>query len=125
MPNPASLNVTDLASHGAVAPPAAQTIDTNGTVACPNAASETERMLIELVNAAVNAITVTVKAGANPPSQTVRDLAINVPATSTRILSSLESARFIKADGGMDLAFLAAVGAPNLNVRIYRLPKRV
>lgn len=124
MANPSNLTVTSLAVHGAVAPPATQTIDTNGTVNV-SGGHTMDRMFIELVNAAVNAIDVTVKAGVSPPSLAARDLVVTVPASSTRILSALESGRFLKADGTFDVAFQAASGAPNLTIRIYKLPKQI
>lgn len=86
-----------------------------------------DRLIFELVNAAAQALTVTIKAGANPPSPLAQDLAIAMAATgggtATQIVGPFESARFMKADGSVDVAFLAASGSPNCTVRCYRLPK--
>jgi hypothetical protein len=124
MANPASLNVNTLSAHSAVARPVAQTIDTNGTVSVPGGQTM-DRLLIELDNAAANAIDVTIKAGANPPSLAARDLVVTVPATGNRVLGPLESGRFTKADGTFDIQFQASAGSPNLAIRIYRLPKQI
>lgn len=125
MANPATLTVTSLTAGGAAAQPAVQTIDTNGTINCPGGHAM-DRMVIECVNAAANAITVTVKAGTNPPAALSRDLATSVPATpGARLIGPFESARFLKADGTFDVQFQAASGSPNLAVRIYKLPKQV
>ena len=123
MANPASLTINELAANGSIAQPAAQTIDTNGTVNCA-VGSLTDRLYIEAVNAAANAITVTVKGGANPPSHLSRDLAVTVPVSpGARIIGPFESGRFVKADGSIDVQFQAASDSPNLAVRVYRLPK--
>ena len=124
MANPANLTINELTSNGVIAMPAAQTIDTNGTLNCA-VKSQTDRLKIELVNGAVNAITVTVKAGTGVQAHTSRDLAVVVPATSSRVLGPLESARFVKPDGSIDLQFQATSGSPNLAVRVYRLPANI
>lgn len=124
MANPANLTVTSLTANGATAQPAVQTIDTNGTINVPGG-HPMDRMVIECVNAAANAITVTVKAGTNPPALLSRDMATSIPASSARVLGPFESARFTKADGTFDIQFQAASGSPNLTVRIYKLPKQI
>ena len=88
-----------------------------------------DRLFFELVNGAANAITVTIKAGASPPSILAQDLALSVGAasggTDKKIFGPFESGRFIKADGTFDVQFTAASGTPNLAVRIYKLPKQI
>jgi hypothetical protein len=64
MANPASLTPNDLTQNGSIAQPAVQTVDTNGTINC--ATNKMDRLFLELVNLAANAITVTVKAGYKP-----------------------------------------------------------
>jgi hypothetical protein len=124
MANPASLTVNDLSANGSINQPAVQTVDTNGTINC--ATNRMDRLFIEAVNSAAADITVTVKAGANPPSLLSADLAVTVLATSgKKIIGPFESARFIKADGTFDVNFQAASGSPNLAVRVYRLPKQI
>lgn len=127
MANPANLTVNACTANGSIDQPAAQTIDTNGTVAiAAGLGSPMDRMIIECVNAAAQNIDVTIKAGANPPSMLSRDLVVTVPATTgKKIIGPFESARFLKADGSVDVQFQAASGAPNLAVRVYRLPKQI
>lgn len=125
MANPANLAVTSLSAGNAVAPPATQTIDTNTAALNVPGGHAMDRLIVRLVNAAVNAIDVTFKAGTNPPALAARDLVVTVPASSTRIVSAFESARFIKADGTFDIGFQAASGAPNLTVEILKLPKQI
>jgi hypothetical protein len=128
MANPASLTINELTANGGINQPTAQTVDTNGTINCA-AKSVTERLVIEVVNSAAAAITVTLKAGVNPPSIQARDLALSLAASGSagdkKIFGPFDSSRFTKADGSFDVQFQAASGAPNLAVRIYRLPKRV
>jgi hypothetical protein len=129
MANPTSLIVNDLSANGAITQPAAQTIDTNGTV--PLAVEgEHERVLLEVINADDAALTVTVKAGvesAGAMRSSIGDLAVALPASGTtganKIIGPFESARFAQSGGAMNVAFLAATGAPNATVRVYRLPK--
>lgn len=106
--------------------PTAQTVDTNGTINCA-VKSQTGGLMIELVNAAANAIDVTVKAGTSAVAHTARDLKVTCAASGSaganKLIGPLESARFVKADGSIDLQFQAASGAPNLTVRVYRLPR--
>jgi hypothetical protein len=130
MANPASLTINALSANGSVNQPAAQTIDTNGTVNCA-AQSQTERLFLECVNAAAAAIDVTVKAGAYPPAHRagIGDLKVTLAATGSagdkKLIGPIESSRFAKADGSVDVQFQAASGSPNLTLRVYRLPKAV
>jgi hypothetical protein len=61
MANPASLTITPLVRNGSISPASAQTIDTAGTVPI-DAGSLTDRLWLQVDNAAANALTVTVKA---------------------------------------------------------------
>ena len=58
-----------------------------------------------------------------------QDLALVVGATAggsdKKIFGPFESGRFCKADGTFDVNFLAASGAPNLTIRVYKLPKQI
>ncbi|MGB7925580.1 MAG: hypothetical protein WCF57_20245 [Pyrinomonadaceae bacterium] len=131
MANPTSLTVTDLTANGSVTQPAAQAIDTNGTV--PLAAEGAhDRVLIEVVNADDAALTVTIKAGAESAGAGragIGDLAVSLAATGgagdKKIIGPFESARFQQAGGALSVQFAAATGAPNATVRAYRLPKAV
>lgn len=128
MANPASITVTALSANAGTNRPAAQTIDTDGTVPI-TVGGPMDRFILEIVNAAVNALTVTIKAGANPPSLGAKDLAIAMAATggatAAQIVGPFESGRFIKADGSVDVAFLAGAGVPSVTIRAYRLPKQI
>ena len=128
MANPVSLTINELPANSAVDSPAFQTIDTNGTVNCP-AKSYTDGLTFGLQNNAAQAITVTVKAGTGVQAHTARDLAVTLGATgsptASKVLGPFESARFVKADGSLDLAFQAASGAPNLSIRAFRHPRSV
>lgn len=126
MANPANLNINTPVLNGSINQPAVQTIDTNGTVNMPNA-TPSDKLFLELVNAAANAIDVTVKAGLNPPAMLSRELVVTLGATGggsdKKLIGPLESARFARGDGSFDIQFQAAAGAPNLQVLIYRLPR--
>jgi len=128
MANPAAITITDLTANAGLNQPAVQTIDTDGTVPSP-AAGKTDRLILELINAAAAALTVTVKAGVGEQSVQAKDLVVAMAATGTatdkRIVGPFESSRFLKANGSIDVAFLAASGSPNCTVRAYRLPKAV
>ncbi len=128
MANPASLTINELSANGAIAQPSVLSIDTDGTVNCP-AKGQMDRLIFELVNTDDAAITVTFKAGTNPPAHTARDLAVSLSAsgggTDKKIVGPFEAARFAKSDGSMDVNFDAATGSPALSVRVYRLPKQI
>jgi hypothetical protein len=126
MANPASITVTACSANGAVNQPAVQAIDTDGTVPIA-VGGAMDRLILEIINAAAAALTVTIKAGVNPPSPLAADLAVALAATGTptdkRIIGPFESARFLQDDGSVNVAFLAASSTPNATVRCYRLPK--
>lgn len=128
MANPANLTINELTANAAVNQPAAQTIDTNGTLNCA-VKSLTDRLMIELVNGDDAAVDVTVKAGTGVQAHTARDLKVTCAASgnagANKIIGPLESMRFVKADGSIDLQFQAATGQPSLSVRVYRLPANV
>ena len=126
MANPASITVTALTANSGVARPAAQTLDTDGTVPV-TVGGAMDRLILELVNGAAAAVTVTVKAGDNPPSPLAADLDIALTgsggATPAKIIGPFESARFMQSDGSVNIAVLAASSTPSVTVRAYRLPK--
>lgn len=125
MANPAAITVTDTSANAGVNQPAVDTVDTNGTINC--ALGGKFRVLFELINAAANAIDVTFKAGTSEASIQSRDLKITLAATggaaAKQLVGPLEGSRYMKPDGSIDIAFLAAAGAPNLQIRTYRMPK--
>jgi hypothetical protein len=129
MANPTTLTKTTLSADASVNQPAVNTIDTNGTVPL-DVAGATDRVILEIVNADDAALTVTIKAG-NAGAGAIRgaigDLSFAFPATGAagdkQILGPFEPARFVQAGGKLNVAFLAATGAPNATVRAYLLPK--
>jgi hypothetical protein len=129
MANPETLTVTDLVANGSVTQPAAQAIDTNGTVPL-EAEGALDRTILEVINADDAALTVTIKAGAEGAGAGragLGDMAVALAATGgagdKKIIGPFEGARFQQAGGAMSVAFAAATGAPNASVRAYRLPK--
>lgn len=130
MANPASLTLTTLGANDSVTQPNVNTIDTNGTLALPVPNGETDRVILEIINADDAALTVTIKAGAASAGAvrgSIGDLAVQLPASGTsganKIIGPFESARFQQPGGGLSVAFQAATGAPNATVRAYQLPK--
>jgi hypothetical protein len=124
-----ALTVTDLTANGSVAQPAVNTIDTNGTVPVAIASAH-ERVLLEVINADDAALTVTVESGsegAGAGRAGIGDLVVALSATGggtdKKIIGPFEPARFMQADGKLNVTFTAATGAPNATVRCYRLPK--
>ncbi|MCD9186714.1 MAG: hypothetical protein LUM44_09785 [Pyrinomonadaceae bacterium] len=128
MANPASLTVNTISANAAITQPASQSVDTNGTINCA-VKSFTDRLLIELVNTDDAACTVTIKAGTGVQAHTARDLVVSLAASgnagANKLIGPLESARFVKGDGSIDIQFQATTGQPALNVRVYRLPANV
>lgn len=127
MSNPASITVTSLTANGGTNQPAVQTVDTDGTINC-DLGGKFDRVVFELINAAAAACTVTFKAGTSAAAHQSKDLAITLAATGNaaakQIVGPFESSRFMKTDGTLDVAFLAASSTPNVTVRCYRLPKQ-
>jgi hypothetical protein len=129
MSNPVALTVTTLTANAATAQPTADAIDTNGTV--PAAIeSQHEHVIIEVVNTDDAALTVAVKAGAEGAGAGragLGDLSVALSATGggtdKKIIGPFEPARFMQADGKLNISFTAATGAPAASVRCYRLPK--
>jgi hypothetical protein len=91
------------------------------------AESLADRMLMEVINLDDAALTVTLKAGTGVQAHTARDLAVVVAATGgagdKKIIGPFESARFVKANGSIDVQF-AGGASPTSTVRVYRLPKQ-
>ena len=113
--------ITDLASGAGTTQPA-------GTAIAPaNGANiagvkDTSRLVVRVTNTNGTQRTVTFKAGANPPAVRagVGDLAVVVPATTGDKLVVLESARFVKADGSIDVDFEASMAGI---ISVVRVPK--
>lgn len=130
MANPESITVTDTTPNNAVSQPDAQSIDTNGTIPVA-VGGRTDRLIFEVVNDDNAALTFKVLAGDNPPAiqAPAGDLSVALAAsgggaTAKRIVGPFESARFLQADGTINVSFQAATGAPAASIRCYRLPNR-
>lgn len=94
------------------AAPTATAIDpTNGHVVSPGSKPLNE-ILIVVNNTTVSTKVVTIKAGANPPALSAGqgDLAITCAASTNGIpIGPLESARFLQADGTLNIDIAASM----------------
>ncbi|HEV7701269.1 MAG TPA: hypothetical protein VGO43_13640 [Pyrinomonadaceae bacterium] len=126
MANPAAITVTDCLMNSVVTQPATQAFDTDGDIPIA-VGGRMDRLILEIINTAGAALTVTIKAGDNPPSPLAADLAVALAATgggtAKRIIGPFESARFLQDDGTVLVNFLAASSTPAGTIRAYRLPK--
>lgn len=116
-----AVSITALTSGSGTTNPAGTTI-TPSNGANIAAAGDTSRLLVRVTNTAGANKDVTFKAGANPPAlrKGLGDLVVTVPATTGDVLVVLESARFVKADGSIDVDFASAMAGV---VSAVRLPK--
>lgn len=124
MANPASLTVQNPTENAFAAIPAAQTIDTAGTVPIACGGNFAGKLLIQITNASgSNTCTATVKAGADKSLAfrgALGDLASGTIATSgTAQVLIDDTARFAKTDGTIDITFAGT--SPNISVRVYRM----
>lgn len=126
MANPAAITINDCLANSAINQPTAQAIDTDGVVPIA-AGGDMYLLILEVINAAAVGLTVTIKAGDNPPSLAAADLAISLAATGNaaakQIIGPFESSKFKQDDGSVNVDFKAASSTPNATVRAYRLPK--
>lgn len=115
--------VTALAANAGVTQPAGTAIAPANGANIPNVGN-TGRLVIRVTNTNGTQRTVTFKAGPNPPSvrEGLGDLAVVVPATTGDKLITLESARFVKADGSIDVDFEASMAGV---ISVVRIPKAV
>jgi hypothetical protein len=114
-----AIPITALAANAGVNTGAGTAVDVaNGHAIA--AASETDRLLLRVTNTSGSIRVVTVKAGSRFRAG-VGDLTVSVPATTgDMLIGPLESARFVQADGGVDVDLAAGhTGA----VWAFRLPK--
>ena len=128
MANAASIAITDLVPNGSTLPPTAQVLDT-GTAAVvleTAATSDMDRIFIDVTNTAEANLTVTLKAGVDPPAfrQVLGDVASATMAQNVRrIFGPFESARFATAAGKIQVTFTPASGTIAGTFTCYRLPK--
>lgn len=127
MANPAKLTVTALSVNGSALRGAGDAIDTTGTVpiAAADLGGAMGRLLLEVTEDNVRALTVTIMHGDNPPAvrEGLGDLNIAVAKNTTRVIGPLEAARFIQDDGSVNVTFTGTGGAAACHVRAYLLPK--
>lgn len=105
-----AVTITPIVSGTPLANPAGTAISpTNGAVI--NNAGDTSRMLVRITNTNGTDRIATVKAGVSPPALRagIGDLAVTVPATTGDVLLVLESARFMQADGSIQIDFAASM----------------
>lgn len=127
MANPANLTVNALTINANVLRGAGDAIDTNGTV--PIRAADlgggAGRLLIEVTEDNVRALTVTVLHGDNPPAvrQSLGTLTVSIAQNTARVIGPLEAARFMQNDGTINVGFTGTGGAATCHVRAYLLPK--
>lgn len=71
------------------------------------AAPAARHLFLRVNNSAAGVHVATVRAGVNPPSfrAGIGDLAVSIPATSTKWIGPLEAARFVQADGSVNVDF--------------------
>ena len=116
-----AVTVTDLVSGAGTTNPAGTTINTtnNANIA---GIKDSSRVVVRVTNTNGTDRVVTFQAGANPPAvrKGLGDLAVTVPATTGDKLIVLESARFVKADGSIDVDFGASMAGVISAVRIPR-----
>lgn len=100
--------ITALTSGAGTAQPAGTAI-TPANGANIAAVGDASRLVVRVTNTAAANKDVTFKAGGNPPAlrSGLGDLTVTVPATTGDSLVVLESARFVKADGSIDVDFAA------------------
>lgn len=116
-----AVTVTALSANALNTNPAGTAINTtNGAVI--NGVNAGDRVLVRITNTNGTNRVATVKAGVNPPSprKGLGDLAITVPATTGDVLLVLESARFLQADGTINVDFAASMAGI---ISAVRLPK--
>jgi hypothetical protein len=117
-----AVTITALSSGVAATNPAGTAINTaNGANIA--AAGDTSRLLIRITNTNGTNRVATIKAGStNPPAvrKGLGDYAITVPATTGDVVVVVESARFLQADGSINVDFAASMAGV---ISAVRLPK--
>lgn len=115
--------VTALASNAGTAEPAGTTITPANGANIANI-GDASRIVVRVTNTNGTQRTVTFKAGANPPAvrSGIGDLAVTVPASTGVRLIVLETARFLKADGSIDVDFETSMAGV---IQVLQIPKAV
>ena len=127
MANATAITINDLTPNGSIAAPTAQVLDTGTadvTLASP-VTSEMDRIILEVTNTAAANLTVTIKAGIDPPAfrSVLGDVvSANIAQNGRRLFGPFESARFGQA-GVLQVVFTPASGTITGSFLCYRLPK--
>lgn len=113
--------ITALSANAGAANPAGTAI-TPANGANIAGAQDTSRLLVRVTNTHGSDHPVTFRAGVSPPAvrKGIGDLSVTVPQTTGDVLVVLESARFVKADGSIDVDFDTAMAG---KISAVRLPK--
>lgn len=130
MANATAITVTTLTANAAgIAQPTADVLDTGSAAVTLDAdvGGLSGLVLLEVTNTAgaANNLTVRVQAGDQPPAERagLGPLDTVIAQNATKIIGPLEAARFIKADGTLEVTFTPAAGTIGASIRCYRLPK--
>lgn len=104
--------------------PVATTIDASLVSAGVNVllpVGSTDKLLIRVANTNGSDRVITLAAGANPPAWETAALAVTVPATTgVRLIGPLDSARFLQADGTLNIDLAASFAG---TLEIYMQPQ--
>jgi len=113
--------ITALAAGTAATNPAGTAINPTNDAYIADV-GDTSRLLIRITNTNGSDRVATIKAGVNPPAprQGLGDLDITVPATTGDKVIVVESARFLQADGSINIDFAASFAGI---ISAVRLPK--
>ena len=132
MANPAKFTVTRLVANDMVPQPMGDDIDSDGVVPVDAADLDgaTGRLLFLVVNTdpLFKPLDVTVESGDNPPAvcESLGPHTERLGPGSAGLFGPYESARFMRGDGSLRVAFATVGGtAASASVRVYLLPKAV
>lgn len=103
-----AVTVTTLTANSKIVKPGTNAIDVANGHTIP-VAGQSGRLVMEIANTFAGAKNLTIKVGVNPPAfRASADLVIALTASSTNIVSLIESAAYIQADGSIWMDFEAA-----------------
>ncbi len=127
MANPAKLTINTLTANGGFLRPSGDAIDTNGTVpiAAADLGGAASRLLLEVTEDNVRALTVTISRGDNPPAvrSGIGDINVAVAKNTARVIGPLDASQIMQNDGTINVTFTGTGGAATCHVRAYLLPK--
>lgn len=124
MANPSEFTKTALAGTAAVARPAGDSVDTNGTVPI-KVKGRGDRYILEVTNTDDANLTVDIEAGDRPPAIAAglgKLTKSAIAPAAVWLFGPFDSSRFVQDNGDINVTFTAATGAPAATVRVYELP---